>query len=80
MFYTKMTVKLSVFSTLFGSAFVKGARKTLMKLSPGCQLHQCFTHSFCVHRSQKRKNDSQAISHFGLLGSICVKAASKNVG
>jgi len=33
-----------------------------------------------VRRSQKRKKDSQVISHFVLLGSAYAKVAQKNVG
>jgi len=45
-----------------------------------CQLHQRFTNSFYVRRSQKKQNDSQVMSHFALLGSTRVKAAHKHVG
>jgi len=43
----------------------------LMKLTPG---------SFYTHRSQKRKNDSEVISHFVFLGSTRVRAARKHIG
>jgi len=38
------------------------------------RFHQCFTCGFCVHRSQKRKKYSQAVS---LSGSAHIKAAHK---
>ena len=39
-----------------------------------CKFHQSFTRNFYAFRSQKRKNDSQVICHFVLLGSTQVKA------
>jgi len=40
----KKTVKPSVFFALLGSAHIKAAFRTLMKLTPGCsQFHQHFT-------------------------------------
>jgi len=42
------------------------------------QFHQCSTSSFYVHRSPKRKKDSQVESLFlALLGSVCVKSAHR---
>jgi len=42
-----------------------------------CQFHQHFTHSFCMHRSQKCKKDWQLDCIFVLLGSVPIKAANK---
>jgi len=45
-----------------------------------CLFNQHFTSSFYTRRSQKHKNNSQAISHFAFLGYTHVKAAYKHVG
>ena len=44
-----------------------------------CQFHQHFTCSYFACRSQKCKKDSRVKQLFALLGSACVKAASKNI-
>jgi len=49
------------------------------KLS-GVNFINVFTRNFYAHRSQKRKNDSQVIGHFALLGSTCIKTVHKHVG
>ena len=43
------------------------------------QFHQHSTNSFYAQRSQKRITDCQVKQLFALLGSVCVKAASKHV-
>jgi len=45
--------------------------------SSWCQFNQHFMRSFYTRRSQKHKNDSQVISLFALLGSVCTKALCK---
>jgi len=44
------------------------------------QFHRHFTQSFYTSISQKRKNYSQVIGHFALLGSTCAEAFRKHVG
>ena len=44
------------------------------------QFHQHFTSSFYVHRSQKRKKESQVKQLFALSGSVGVKSGRKHVG
>jgi len=59
-----------------GSTCVRAVRRTLMKLSPKCQFHQCFSSSFYAHRSWKRKKDRQLDCHFCAFG-IWAKAARR---
>ncbi len=44
------------------------------------QFYQHFNCRFYAYRSKKRKNDSQVIEHYALLGSTPVKAGRKHVG
>jgi len=59
----KKTVKLSVFFALWGSALVKAAQRTLMKLTPGLK----YINKWWL---KKCKKDSQIVSLFCPLG-IC---------
>ncbi len=65
---------------LLGSVHVKAWCKLVGEINPWRQFHQHLMHSFYMWRSQKRKYESQVISHFALLGSMGVKAAHKHVG
>jgi len=49
-------------------------------MRPGVDFTNMLTQSFYARISQKRKNDSQIISHFALLGSTCIKTLQKHVG
>ena len=50
-----------------------------MKLSPGVNFINVFTHSFCACRSWKHKKLVDLTVFFALLGSACIKAAHKHV-
>jgi len=58
----------------------ENSTSTKEKKRPGVNFINVFTSSIYARKSQKRKNDSQVISHFVLLGSKNVKTWSKHVG
>jgi len=57
----------------------KNEKFIFSKQKLGLNFINMLTQSFFSHRSQKRKKDSQVISHFTLLGSTCTKAACRTL-
>jgi len=67
---------------LLGSALVKAAPRMLMKLTPGINICNILQAAFMQEDREDPKIEKRRSSHrclFALLGSACVKAASKTL-
>jgi len=75
----ELTVKLSIFYMLLGSTSVKPLHKTLMKMTPGVNFINIFTHSFCDCSSPRRKSSFKSSVSFYAFGIYERKSCTKNV-